>query len=70
MRYLCGNLDLGNKCPACPQLSSVQEGKSSIGNTYERYLLYFMFVEDGHCYKSVFAMDAVFGLPRKKVCWY
>ena len=24
-----------------------------------------MFVEDGHCYKSVLAMDAVFGLPRK-----
>ena len=49
-------LGYGNKCLACPKLSSMQEGKSSIGNTYEKYLLYFMLVEDGHCYKSVLWM--------------
>ena len=25
MNYLCGDLDTGNKCPACPQSSYGQE---------------------------------------------
>lgn len=58
LSYINENLDHGNVCPACPQVVLQSHWLP------DHICMDFLYIQNGG--KIIYAMDALFGLPRKK----